>query len=485
MQYFTEQASTHREAIQKIRSRYGERAKVLTHRTIRMGGVFGLFTREGVELSGYLSPEDAGKSVSRSRERGAPERKGRERDSGEGSTSPASGGERSSRDKVQEEKQKILENVRGESTMQKVLEEVQSLKEQLGNTSAAGSASPQDEIPVLRSVEELLADNDFSHSFISMIAGKIRSTLSMEELEDEERVQERVLEWIGENIPLYENFDNKKKKILILIGPTGVGKTTTIAKLAAIHSIGTKGERAKDVRIITIDNYRIGAKQQMKTYAEILEVPFSGVENHEELKKKIALYRDADLILIDTIGKSPKDYINLAKMREVLEACGGKAEIHLALSATTKASDIKEVLQQFEPFSYSSVILTKLDETMRVGNVISVLWERGKKVSYITDGQGVPDDIERAGVVRFLKTLEGFSLPPEKLRNKFADMYASTPADGGDGRKNGDGAEKNRQETNGYRMKGGEAAEGISEDEQKYLYSYSSHTSSGTTWSKK
>ncbi len=324
------------------------------------------------------------------------------------------------------------------------------------------------EHPAFENIENLLSENDFSHGFISMIIKKMRSELSLDVLEDEEYVQEKVLEWISENIPLYENDNNnkKKKKILILVGPTGVGKTTTIAKLAAIHSIGAKGEQAKDVRIITIDNYRIGARQQMKTYADILEVPFAGVENSEDLKNKIALYKDADLILVDTIGKSPKDYMNLAKMREVLEACGGKAEIHLALSSTTKASDIKEVLQQFEPFGYSSVVLTKLDETMRVGNVISVLWERGKSVSYITNGQGVPDDIERAGVVRFLKTLEGFSLSPETLRNKFENMYASTPADG-------TAAER------------GDNNEGITEYEHRYLYSYGGHNSSETTWGKK
>ncbi len=456
MQYFTEQAPTHREAIQKIRSKYGERAKILTHRTIRMGGVFGLFTREGVELSGYLSPEEQAKAAAKPQGQ---------------SPTAAHASPQNAQNRVQEEKQKILENVRGDSTLQKVLEEVQSLREQLGNDG--NGQGRQEDNPVIKAIEELLSDNDFSHSFISMISGKIRSTLSMEELEDEEKVHERVLEWLAESIPLYSNYDNKKKKILVLIGPTGVGKTTTVAKMAAIHSIGTKGERAKDVRIITIDNYRIGAKQQMKTYADILQVPFAGVENYDDLKKNIALYRDADLILVDTIGKSPKDYMNLAKMREVLEACGGQSEIHLALSATTKASDIKEILQQFEPFGYRSVVLTKLDETMRVGNVISVLWERGKTVSYITDGQGVPDDIERAGAVRFLKNLEGFSLSPERLRNKFEEMYASSPADGSKISGNGNGDTANRSQ------------EGLSEEEQRYPYSHGTHRSAETTWSKK
>lgn len=450
MEYFTEQAPTHREALQKIRTKYGERAKVLTHRTVRMGGFLGLFSKEGVELSGYLSPEDTAKSQAK------PQSK--------------------SQEKVQEEKQKILENVRGESTLQKVLEEVQSLKEQMGERSSLKDTEEENE--AIRNIEEVLEQNEFSRSFIAMIRDKMKSRLSMQELEDEEVIQNRVLEWISEEVPLYKDFDNRKKKILVLIGPTGVGKTTTVAKLAAIHSLGAKGERAKDVRIVTIDNYRIGAKQQMRTYADILGVPFTGVENYEDLRKTISLYKDADLILIDTIGKSPKDYMNLAKMREVLEGAGGQSEIHLAVSATTKVSDINEILKQFEPFDYSSVVLTKIDETMRVGNIVSVMWERGKKVSYVTDGQGVPDDIERAGVVRFLKTLEGFSLSPEKLREKFSEMYASSPADGGNGEKDSDRKAPSRGE-------GGKKDEGITADEQRHLYSYGAQSHSETAWSKK
>jgi flagellar biosynthesis protein FlhF len=445
MQYFTEQASTHSEALRKIRIKYGERAKVLTHRTIRMGGVFGLFTREGIELSGYLSPEDSGKPKAKTVDKAA--------------------------DKAMEEKQKILDSVKGDSALQKVLEELRSLKEELGKNGGNGSRSEDPEI--LHSVEQLLSDNEFSSAFVTMMGKKLRSSLSMEDLADEETVHERVLEWLGENIPLYENGEKRGKKIMVLIGPTGVGKTTTVAKLAAIHRIGTKGERAKDVRIITIDNYRIGAKKQMETYAEILEVPFAGVESHEDLQKTVSLYRDADLILVDTIGKSPKDYMNLAKMREVLEGCGGQAEVHLALSATTKVSDIKEILRQFEPFGYSSVILTKLDETMRVGNVISALWEMGKKVSYITDGQAVPEDIERAGVVRFLKTLEGFSIAPERLREKFDSMYASSPADGTSFGFNGKGKVQEKEN------------EGITAAEQRYLYSYGADKPSEEMWSKK
>ncbi|MCF7913649.1 MAG: flagellar biosynthesis protein FlhF [Spirochaetaceae bacterium] len=395
MQYFTEQAPSHHEVLEKIRRKYGERAKILTHRTVRLGGFMGMFSKEGVEMTGYIAQETPSKQKAR----------------------------------VQEEKQKILDSVKGDKTLQKVLEEVQSLKQQFESYTPP---KVQEDHSVFSEVTEVLSQNEFSFHFIQNLLERLRQELSYEQLNDTEYVLSQVLEWIGECVPVKETYREGKPRILILVGPTGVGKTTTIAKLAAIHSLGSKGERSKDVRIITIDNYRIGAKQQIRTYAEILQVPFTSVESFQDLQNQIALDQDADLVLIDTIGKSPKDYMNLAKMREILDGCGGKAEIHLAVSATTKVSDLKEIMQQFEPFNYEAVVLTKLDETMRIGNLISVLNERGKQLSYVADGQRVPEDIQRATRIRMLKTLEGFPIHVDRLKQKFGEVDHSEE-DGTDG----------------------------------------------------
>ncbi|MEW5814183.1 MAG: flagellar biosynthesis protein FlhF, partial [Spirochaetota bacterium] len=173
------------------------------------------------------------------------------------------------------------------------------------------------------------------------------------------------------------------------------------------------------VRLITLDNYRIGARKQIETYGEIMGIPVACVETFAELEKKLALYDGADLVLIDTIGKSPKDYMKLAEMRELLDACGNTAETHLAISATTKTSDLYEILQQFEPFKYRSVILTKLDETTHIGNIVSVLSEKQKSISFFTDGQVVPQDIQKANIVRLLINLEGFRINKDRLTKKF------------------------------------------------------------------
>jgi flagellar biosynthesis protein FlhF len=171
--------------------------------------------------------------------------------------------------------------------------------------------------------------------------------------------------------------------------------------------------------MVTIDNYRIAAKKQIETYADIMQIPISFAESRSDLAKIIDLYGDVDMILVDTIGKSPTDYTKLGEMKSILSACGSLSEIHLALSATTKTSDAHEVLRHFEPFRYDSIILTKLDETTHLGNIISVLSESKKCVSYLTDGQQVPQDIELATTARLLAGLEGFRIDKEELESKF------------------------------------------------------------------
>jgi flagellar biosynthesis protein FlhF len=175
------------------------------------------------------------------------------------------------------------------------------------------------------------------------------------------------------------------------------------------------------VRIVTIDNYRIAALRQIETYAEIMRIPVSCVESAGEFKSFLAMADGTGLILVDTIGRSPRDLAKLAEMKGVLDAAGTRSEIHLAISATTKASDVEEILKTFEPFKYRAVILTKLDETLRIGNILSVLAACRKPISYIADGQSVPQDIEQASVLRLLMNLDGFHINRERLEKRFGE----------------------------------------------------------------
>jgi flagellar biosynthesis protein FlhF len=426
MQYFTEQALTYSECLENIHKKYGERATILMHKNIRMGGFLGLFAKDGVEVTGFI-PNNFGKNIA------LPVGTGYGMSPSGVSTSSGPGGLTSSsissvpagtprKDlKFEEEKEKILNLARGgDSTLQKVLQKVEEIDKKI-NASAAPSQS--EEHPGLGRIREILELNDFPPAFSGRMLERIKKECSLDELDDYDALQDRVLEWIGESVTLYrEEKPRRLPRIMVLVGPTGVGKTTTIAKLAAIFGVGGSEFSPLSVRLVTIDAYRIGAREQIESYGNIMGLPVSYVEDYRDLKKTIALYTEGvDLILVDTIGKSPRDAIKLGEMKQLLDACGSRAEVHLALAATTKSSDLKEILRQFEPFNYRSVIITKLDETIRIGNVVSVLADLGKSVSYITTGQKVPQDIKKATVIHFLTNLEGFRVNRAKIEERFPE----------------------------------------------------------------
>ncbi|MDR2070413.1 MAG: flagellar biosynthesis protein FlhF [Treponema sp.] len=388
--YFTEQAYTDSDCKDKIREKYGDRANILVRKTIRMKGLFGLFPREGVEMSGVLRSEPPFRKESRP---------------------PMD---------FEMEKKKILASVtpKPDPTLQLVLNEVRTIKEQIQSVNIA---VPEADHPSIIRIREILNLNDFTPNYSRNIIDRIRKEFSLTGLEDFDALQDRVVEWIGESIQIYKEEKNRRRpRILTLVGPTGVGKTTTIAKLAAIYGTGFAGRPPLSVRLVTIDNYRIGGSYQIEKYGGIMEIPVSNVKNHGELKKLIALSAEGtDLILIDTIGKNPRAAVELAEMKQLLDACGSSAEFYLAVAATTKSSDILEILMQYELFGYRSVIVTKIDETIRLGSVISALADRGKSISFITEGQQVPKDIQKADVVRFLINLEGFKINRVKIEERF------------------------------------------------------------------
>ena len=274
------------------------------------------------------------------------------------------------------------------------------------------------EHPSLCRIMQMLRLNEFSEHYIDGIMERARKELSLETLEDFDAVQKQVLAWIGESIKVFPS-PGKPWRMIVLIGPTGVGKTTTVAKLAAVYTMNAKRPFIS-IRMITIDAFKIGARSQIEDFGNIMEIPVSYVDNHDDLRREIDLYREeTDLILVDTIGRSPRDSVKLGEMKKLLEACGPKAEIHLVLSASTKTCDIEYALQQFEPFDYQAVLLTKLDETSHVGSIISALAEKGKSISYITDGQAVHKNIKKATVVRFLINLEEFRVDREEFEKRF------------------------------------------------------------------
>ena len=389
LQVVTEQAPTYHEALHKARAKYGDRLQVVQERNIRMGGFLGLFCRDGVEITCYLP----GRALKQQPPRD-----------------------------LEEEKKKILAmyQPKQEEALKEVLKEVQSLKEKL--SVPAVSSAQKDMHPCIARIRELLYENDFSLTYAQRITERLKKEFSLEELENFEAVEDTVVDWIGESILIYDTEKLRKSRAYILVGPTGVGKTTTIAKLAAMY--GIVANDPLDVRILTIDNYRIGAREQIEKYGDLMRIPVNCVKDTQDFKKYLSVYSDVDLILIDTIGKSPRDFVNLGEMRELLDVACKKASSHLAVSATTKTMDLIEIMQQFEPFGYESVVITKLDETPRVGSVISAAAERGKALSFIADGQRVPENIRPASIVQLLVRLTGFRVRRDHIEEKFGGKGA-------------------------------------------------------------
>lgn len=184
---------------------------------------------------------------------------------------------------------------------------------------------------------------------------------------------------------------NSGCKTVALIGPTGVGKTTTIAKLAANFAI-KEGYR---VALITADTYRIAAVEQLKTYSDIIGVPIDIVYSPDELKAALYRHRDKHLVLIDTAGRSPKNHYQLAELQALL-AVDPYIETHLVLSTTTKYSDLLEIVNKFSVCSPQKFLFTKVDEAGYLGTILNLLYQFPTTLSYMTTGQNVPDDIELA-----------------------------------------------------------------------------------------
>ena len=184
-------------------------------------------------------------------------------------------------------------------------------------------------------------------------------------------------------------------KTVALIGPTGVGKTTTIAKLAANFAIKEKYK----VALITADTYRIAAVEQLKTYADILGVPLEIVYSPEELKAAIERHRDKNLVLVDTAGRSPKNQYQLGELQAML-AVDPYMEVYLVLSTTTKYQEALDVVNKFSVCSPQKFLFTKIDEASNLGTVFNLLYQFPASLSYVTTGQNVPDDIELADPYR-------------------------------------------------------------------------------------
>ena len=194
-------------------------------------------------------------------------------------------------------------------------------------------------------------------------------------------------------------------KVVFFVGPTGVGKTTTIAKIASQFSV-TEG---KKVALLTADTYRIAAAEQLKTYANILEVPFRVIYSVEEVEQALEDFAAYDYILVDTAGHSHQNEVQREQMNDFIHSVDGLAEkeTFLVLSATTKYRDLISISDTYSAMTDYKLIFTKLDETTTLGNLLNLKLHTGTTISYVTNGQNVPDDIAPFNPQKTVKLLLG------------------------------------------------------------------------------
>jgi flagellar biosynthesis protein FlhF len=191
-------------------------------------------------------------------------------------------------------------------------------------------------------------------------------------------------------------------RVVALVGPTGVGKTTTVAKLAANFKLA-QGLR---VGLVTVDTYRIAAVEQLRTYAEIIDLPLAVANDPGEMRGAITSLGQVDLVLIDTAGRSPRDEVRIRELADFL-AEARPDEVHLVLSATCAERSLRAAVERFAVARADRLILTKLDEADGLGGVLAVIGQANRPVSYLTTGQAVPDDIEPADRKRLARLILG------------------------------------------------------------------------------
>jgi flagellar biosynthesis protein FlhF len=189
-------------------------------------------------------------------------------------------------------------------------------------------------------------------------------------------------------------------RVVALVGPTGVGKTTTIAKLAANFRL----RENRRVGLITVDTYRIAAVEQLRTYADIIDLPMEVVSTPREMREAVQRMRTFDLVLMDTAGRSPRDEVRIQELRSML-AEASPDEVHLVLSAASSGRSLVAAAEKFAPAGVTALLVTKLDEATALGHLLTLARTCGLPVSYLTDGQNVPDDIAVADSKRLAQLI--------------------------------------------------------------------------------
>ena len=296
-----------------------------------------------------------------------------------------------------------------ENNLEEKLESLQSLLEEKlspQQPEELPKEAPVDEnFKFIKMIYSILLDNEVDEKYVNQIMDEVEKVMKGGASVDLilSSIYQKMILKFGQPQPV--ELSERKPKVVFFIGPTGVGKTTTIAKIASRF----KMEKGKKVALFTADTYRIAAAEQLRTYANIMDTPLNIVYSSEELNEEIKKSEEYDLVLIDTAGFSHKNEEQRNETKELIDRIPGEyqKEVYLVLSATTKYRDLIDIADIYKKNFQFKLIFTKLDETSCYGNILNMKLYTGADLSYSTYGQNVPEDIEIFNTQKIVKHLLG------------------------------------------------------------------------------
>ncbi|MDD5065779.1 MAG: flagellar biosynthesis protein FlhF [bacterium] len=367
------------EAMTKMRMALGPDAMILKHRVVNAKAFWGLVKRPMVEVIGFksdkinlLKPDDLDSYKPRV-----------------------------------EEQEKAQSPVPETLSLQKELEEIKKILTGLTRKDNPSLSQEEvilsDEDKIWNKFSKMMKETGLSDEFTDKILEVVKKEVDIKSIEDENAVMDKIKAKLRETIEISDPVKGKNKfpRIFMFVGPTGVGKTTSLVKLAA----NLKLKEDREIEIYSLDNYRIAATEQLKTYCDIMQIPFRKFDNKADFKNTIKKSK-ADIILLDTAGRSPKDEISISALKDYMKQINiYHIDIFLVISASTKKEDILDISDKYSRLGYQYLLLTKLDETVTLGTIVDSLFYLKKPLTYVTFGQDVPKHISLANAELMIDTI--------------------------------------------------------------------------------
>lgn len=422
------QGKTKEEAIEKAKAEFGENAVIMNVKEIKPKGLFGVFASSTYEVTAAIEEKE---SFSTNMSALASHAKTRENinlaaDEEIAIPQPMRTPAREESIKVEPVKQRTFPEISETSIVDEEVDEKKrayasekQFKERLDNLSELleqklsnapqeelmKSSTQSEELNFVRMIYTTLLKNDVHEKYVNQILDEVEKFIRPGNNVDFilPNIYQKLVLKFGQ--PKTIELSGKKPNVVFFIGPTGVGKTTTIAKIASKYKV----EYNRKVAFITADTYRIAATEQLRVYANILDAPMSIVYSVDEINEAIEKYMDYDLIFVDTAGFSHKNEQQRSDMKKLLDGVNEeyRKEVYLVLSATTKYHDLMDIVDVYREISNYKLIFTKLDETSSYGNLLNIKLYADADLSYVTNGQNVPDDIEVFDTQKIVKQLLG------------------------------------------------------------------------------